>query len=95
MIKKNMKLRFIFEHYGEQNQLDKLKEELNELIDEIDIMYMIKKNTMGNEHFLNELADVLVMCEQFRLKYNKVNSIMDFKINRQITRIKKESEATE
>jgi hypothetical protein len=58
-------------------------------------MYMIKNNTMGNEHFLNELADVLVMCEQFRLKYNKVNSIMDFKINRQIARIKKESEVAE
>ena len=95
MIKKNMKLRFIFEHYEEYNQLNKLKEELNELIDEINHIEETSVKELGNDDFLGELADVLVMCEQFRLKYNKVNSIMDFKINRQIARIKKESEATE
>ena len=89
MNKKNDKLRFIFNHYGEEAQLGQLKEELNELIDEIDFMYM-KKQPMGNEHFLGKVGDVLVMCEQFRLKYNKVNSIIDFKIDRQIGRIKNE-----
>jgi hypothetical protein len=89
MVGKNNKLRRIFEHYGEQNQLSKLKEELNELIDEInDIEKGIKE--IGNIDFLGELADVLVMCEQFRLRYNKVNSIVDYKINRQLGRIKDE-----
>jgi hypothetical protein len=41
--------------------------------------------------FLSEVADVMVMCEQFRLKYNTINSTMDYKINRQIQRIKQEN----
>jgi division protein CdvB (Snf7/Vps24/ESCRT-III family) len=85
------KLRFIFEHYGEENQLIQLKEELNELIDEINYILRVVK-PYGNNEFLGEVADVLVLCEQFRLKYNKVNIIKDYKINRQISRIKESIE---
>jgi hypothetical protein len=89
MHKKNNKLRFIFDNYGEQNQLIKLQEELIELEEEIEAL-LSNSSEFGNDNFLNEVADVLVMCNQFRLKYNKVNSVMDFKINRQIKRIKEE-----
>ena len=87
-----MKLRYIFEHYGEQNQLNKLKEELNELIDEInDIENGIKE--IGNDDFIGETADAMVMCSQFRLKYKNIDKVIDYKINRQIGRIKKEVQA--
>jgi len=87
MHKKNDKLRYIFKHYGENNQLIKLQEELIELEEEIEVL-LSNSSDFGNDNFLSEVADVMVMCEQFRLKYNKVNSTMDFKINRQIQRIK-------
>lgn len=83
------KIRYIFLHYGEEGQLNKLKEELSELIEEIDAINGDLK-LIGNSDFLGEVADVLVMCEQFRVKYPEVNSIMDFKIKRQIGRIKEE-----
>lgn len=86
---KNNKLRLIFNNYGEQNQLVQLEEELCELLAEVRCIYG-KSKIIGNSDFLGEVADVLVMCEQFRLKYNNINSIVDFKINRQIKRINKE-----
>jgi hypothetical protein len=92
---KNNKLRYIFKHYGERNQLIQLKEELYELIDEIVEIEVFGLEGVGKEignvDFLGEVADVMVMCEQFRLKYNTINSTMDYKINRQIQRIKQEN----
>ena len=87
MHKNNAKLRFIFENNGERGQLIKLQEELIELEEEIEAI-LCDSSELGNDDFLSEVADVLVMCEQFRLKYNKVNSIKDYKINRQIARTK-------
>ena len=90
MHKNNAKLRFLFKHYGERGQLVKLQEELIELTNEIDaiLLPLDDAKELGNDDFLGEVADVLVLCNQFRLKYNKVNSIKDYKINRQISRIK-------
>lgn len=95
MRKKNNKLRFIFDHYEERTQLVKLAEELHELLIEIyriECPHLIDADPQprGNDNFLGEVADVLVLCNQFRLKYKKIDSIMDFKINRQISRIKGE-----
>lgn len=64
----------IFHHYGEANQREKLKEELNELIEAVDD---------NDEHFKEEIADVLNVIDQFimakgwaediyRIKYEKV-----------------------
>ena len=87
MHKKNAKLRFILEHYGKRGQLVKLQEELIELEEEIEAI-LCDGSELGNDDFLGEVADVLVICNQFRLKYKKIDSIMDFKINRQTARIK-------
>lgn len=64
----------IYHHYGEANQRNKLKEELNELIEAVDD---------HDEHMKEEIADVLNVIEQFimakgwaediyRIKYEKV-----------------------
>lgn len=64
----------IFRHYGEANQREKLKEELNELIEAVDD---------NDEHMKEEIADVLNVIDQFimakgwgvdiyRIKYEKV-----------------------
>lgn len=75
----------IFNYYGETNQRKKLKEELNELIEAVDD---------NDEHFKEEIADVLNVIDQFimakgwaediyRIKYEKVE--------RQKRRIKNET----
>lgn len=64
----------IYYHYGEVSQREKLKEELNELIEAVDD---------NDEHFKEEIADVLNVIDQFimakgwaediyRIKYEKV-----------------------
>lgn len=64
----------IYHHYGEANQREKLKEELNELIEAVDD---------NDEHFKEEIADVLNVIDQFimakgwgedvyRIKFEKV-----------------------
>ena len=75
----------IYHHYGEANQREKLKEELNELIEAVDD---------NDEHMKEEIADVLNVIDQFvmakgwgvdiyRIKYEKVE--------RQKKRIKNET----
>ena len=64
----------IFNYYGEANQREKLKEELNELIEAVDD---------NDEHMKEEIADVLNVIDQFviakhwaediyRIKFEKV-----------------------
>ncbi len=82
----NNKLNKILKHYGEENQLQKLEEEISELYIEIDQILM-DYTPKANPEFLGEVADVLVLCKQFALKYPDINNIIEFKINRQIDRI--------
>ncbi len=48
------------------------------------------------DHIAEEIADVLVMLEQIRLNYSiptsKVKEVMEYKINRQLERIKENME---
>jgi hypothetical protein len=79
------KLKKIFEHYGEEAQVEKLKEEIKELLIEI---RLAKALGYGHRDFLEEVADVSVMCLQFALKYPKIQEVMTYKIDRQIDRMK-------
>lgn len=53
-------------------------------------------NDMYKNHIAEEIADVLVMLEQFKLYYNinneDIEKIMDYKIDRQIKRIEESRE---
>lgn len=79
--------REILSHYGFEAQVQQLKEELIELFDAA-TGYIEKTDT--EEHFLEEIADVRVMCDQMTIHFNagdKVEEIMKSKVKRQLNRI--------
>jgi len=84
MTEYNSNLKYIFTHYGKKTQETKLIEELSELI------RAIARN--DTENFIEELADVQVLIDQFTLLYPdlavKVVEIKHKKAARQIKRIK-------
>lgn len=82
------KLKTIVKHYGVMHQVKYLFTEIFELTEAI---------IHGDrDHITEEFADVQVLLSQiivnFGIDSNEVNEIMDFKINRQLDRIKKEGE---
>lgn len=94
----------IINHYGVMPQLKYFQSEVFELNEAI-ITHELKKSVeyeiplteiIGTkEHITEEIADVMVMLEQFKAYYNLDNNniieIMKFKIERQLERINKES----
>lgn len=86
---KNNRYHKIIEHYGINNQLKKLSEEVYELQESI----LEQHNT---EHVLEEYADVEVILEQikqyFKLDDDKIELIKDYKVARQLYRIRKEND---
>lgn len=86
---KNNRYQKIIEYYGVNNQLKKLTEEVYELQESI----LEQHNT---EHVLEEYADVEVILEQikqyFKLDDDKIELIKDYKVARQLYRIRNESD---
>lgn len=86
---KNNRYQKIIEHYGVNNQLKKLTEEVYELQESILEQHNI-------EHILEEYADVEVILEQikqyFKLDDDKIDLIKDYKVARQLYRIRKEND---
>ena len=91
----------IIEHYGINNQQRKLEEEVFELQEAImelqhyeeyacdfDYQTTLKEQ---KEHITEELADVMVILEQFKKYYNipddEIEKIKEFKVKRQLERI--------
>ena len=95
------KLLKIIDTYGIIPQLKYFQSEVFELTEaiitkEYDYQSMETTRKIDEEnknHIAEEIADVLVMLEQFRLFYNidkeDIEKIMDYKIDRQIKRIEK------
>lgn len=84
--------RAILNHYGITEQVSQLKEEAYELIEAAD-GYI--NGTDSKAHFLEEIADVLVMIEQMIMHFNaqdKVDEIKRFKVKRQLGRIEREED---
>ena len=86
------KLTEIINHYGVMHQLKYFQSEVFELNEAI-----IKHEASGGEfqHIIEELADVLVMLDQF-MNYYEIDAIDIFevatkKIDRQLERIKNEN----
>lgn len=82
--------KIIFSHYGEEHQKKQLIQELAELI------VAITKNDL--ENIIEEMADVEVMLDQFKIEYQSINNKIDYvmlqKVKRQLDRIYKEKEKT-
>ena len=97
------KLKRIINHYGVIPQLKYLQSEVFELNEAI-IDYEVTKVPIDKvmevhkekvKHITEEIADVMVMLEQFKLYYEitdeKVKNVMNQKIDRQIERIVNEN----
>ena len=90
----------IINHYGIESQKRKFSEEAEELRDAI-VEYEISNGYVGGAknkrlkaHITEEIADVMVMLEQFRLYYDipgeEIKEIIKYKIDRQTKRMSEE-----
>lgn len=80
----------IAEHYGIDHQVSKAIEECNELAEALEEMASGKGTV---EHVVEEMADVTIMIEQLKIlleAFGDVEDEMDYKINRQISRMELE-----
>lgn len=79
----NSKYYDVLEHYGRDEQIKKVEEELNELKDAVN----------GKGNVLEEVADVLNMIEQIKLMYaidnRELSGVMAEKMRRTVDRIEK------
>lgn len=81
----------IFEHYGTEKQLEKLKEELNELYEAV-TEYQANKSEANLTHLIEEMADVEIMLRQIKsVASDKVDEFVQYKLNRQLRRIEDEN----
>ena len=99
------KVRKVINHYGVMKQLKYMQTEVFELNEAI-INHELKKTVEyeipltelvgSKEHIEEEMADVLLMLDQFIAYYNldfdKISEIMEYKMNRQLERIANEQE---
>lgn len=80
-------LEAIIEHYGKDNQIRKVIEELDELKEALN-------ENHTKDHIIEEMADVLVMLTQLALIYDidpeVVDDMMEYKIDRTIERMGKD-----
>ena len=82
------RIEFIAQYYGKRNQELKTEEEMKELLYEL-YNNMIKGGV--SENTPSEIADVIIMLNQLIYLYNigdEVEKEIEFKVNRQIDRIK-------
>lgn len=85
------KLLFIINAYGMKNQEDKAIEELAELQKAI-LKHREHKDCETEKNIIDEIADVEIMLNQLKIIYSchkEVEERIDYKIDRQINRIKK------
>lgn len=83
------KLRFIIDCYGTKTQEEIALEELAELQKAI-LKFRREKSGKAYKDIIDELADVEIMLEQLKIIYSchvDVEERIDYKINRQISRI--------
>lgn len=88
------KIRQIAEHYSPEHQLEKAKEECRELLAELESAQIINGKIVLPGNTWSEVADVMIMCIQLTMQHGKediVREQMEYKVNRQLERIKNEN----
>lgn len=83
----------IFKSYGVENQLEKLKEELNELYEAV-VDFQENQSEANRNHLAEELADVEIVSKQVKSAVagdELVNQFIQYKLNRQLKRIEDEN----
>lgn len=82
----------IFKRYGAENQLEKLKEELNELYEAV-VDFQENQSEANRNHLAEELADVEIVSKQIKSSVvgdELVNQFIQYKLTRQLKRIEDE-----
>jgi len=72
------------EYYGKENQINKAKEELVELLNEI----TLEANWIKKERVIDEIADVTIMIEQLKIIFC-CNSMVEDRIKFKLDRLEK------
>ena len=84
------KVKKIADYYGLKNQLKQLVEECSEL--SVEALHYLRERG-GTERISEEIVDVLIMIQQIiyllRNDTEKLEKYADFKLDRQLIRIKK------
>lgn len=95
----------IINHFGINNQCNKLQEEMNETLEAINELEEVFNREARHEdedffeeiakkrnHVIEEIGDVLTILTQFiffyQIEKKELDSVMDFKLNRTLDRIK-------
>ena len=84
------RIKTIADHYGKKEQLRQLAEECCELA--VEANHSARKGVTVK--IIEEIADVAIMMEQIsylaRIDRKDIDEVIDYKLNRQIERIRKE-----
>lgn len=91
------KIRKISEHYSPEHQLKKAKEELRELLEELESALIINGGPILPSNTWSEVADVMIMNIQLAMQHGKIDKVreqMEYKVNRQLRRIEAEKKKT-
>ncbi len=86
------RIKTIAEYYGYESQMDMLCEECGEFVQ---ARNKLRRNVNGAyQNCLEEIADIAIMVEQMKLicGVDRIEQIINEKLDRQIQRIKDESE---
>lgn len=83
-------IRAISEHYSRENQLEKCKEELKELLEELEHAEIINGKMVLPWNTWSECADVIIMVSQIAMQHEKEDAVkeqMEYKLERQLGRM--------
>ena len=87
------KIQRISEHYSPEHQIEKAKEELRELLAELEAAETINGKLVLPDNTWGEAADVMIINIQLAMQHNKEDKVrkqMEYKVNRQLQRISEE-----
>ena len=87
------KIEYLAKHYSKKNQIEKCKEELKELLVELDNAIEINGEIVLPENTWSEVADVNIMTAQLIIQNHRKDSVIEqmrYKLDRQIERIRSE-----
>ena len=91
------KIRKISEHYSPEHQLKKAKEELRELLAELESAQIINGELILPGNTWSEVGDVNIMNIQLAMQHEKEDKVLEqmrYKVDRQLRRIEAEKKKT-
>ena len=87
------KIEYLAKHYSKKHQIEKCKEELKELLAELDNAIEINGEIVLPENTWSEIADVNIMTAQLMIQHHRKDTVIEqmrYKLDRQIERIRSE-----